>query len=199
MIIGLTGSMGSGKSTVSGILRKLGAAVIDADRISREILAPGAPALSLIRDAFGDGVFDAQGTIDREKLAELVFSDGAARETLNAIVHPLVLDAMRAQTKRKRSRLVFWDVPLLIESGQYRYVDGVWLVTAPDELRLRRVMQRGALSREQAEARFQAQMPQAEKAKFATVVIDNSGEMSELREKVKQLYASVLGRSKIEQ
>ena len=146
MIIGLTGTIGSGKSTVSARLAKLGALVLDADTISREAVKKGADGLNKIAEVFGKEVIDANGELDRKALAGIVFSDESKRLILNGIIHPQVLKALKERTHGEKAlnpdRMIVWDVPLLIEVGWVEYVDSVWLVTAPEQTRINRITAR---------------------------------------------------------
>ncbi len=194
MRIGLTGGIAAGKSLVSSTLMELGAEVLDADAISREVVQPGTPGLKSIIDEFGSGIVNADGTLNRAALGSIVFGSPVLLERLNGILHPAIKEemlcrAMYIEQKRPGSMVVF-DVPLLIECGWQNVADEVWLVTAPLEERLRRIALRDGLLREQAIKRIQAQMPDEEKAKYADVIINNSGSMDELRELVAGLYAA---------
>lgn len=194
MRIGLTGGIAAGKSLVSSTLMELGAEVLDADAISREVVQPGTPGLKSIIDEFGSGVVNADGTLNRAALGSIVFGSPALLERLNDILHPAIKEEMLCRARyieqeRPRGMVVF-DVPLLIECGWQDVADEVWLVTAPLEERLRRIALRDGLGREQAIKRIQAQMPDEEKAKYADVIINNSGSMDELRELVAGLYAA---------
>ena len=196
MKIGITGSIACGKSTVSAYLRGLGYPVVDADAISRALTAPGGEALPLLRAAFGDGVFDGE-CLNRRALGALVFSSDAARAQLNAILHPMII----AQTERELlaldtpGRLVFGDVPLLYECGMERLFDCVWVVAAPRERQLERLHLRDGLSREQAAARIDAQMPQQEKIARADAVIDTDAAPEQTRHRVDALLEHLAERS----
>ncbi|HEY8393926.1 MAG TPA: dephospho-CoA kinase [Thermaerobacter sp.] len=199
LLIGLTGGIGSGKTAVAGMLAELGAAVVDADAIAREVVEPGEPALARIVAAFGPGVLDEQGRLDRRRLGRLVFRDAEARRRLESIIHP----AVRARTRDRIRRLaetgvypaIVWDVPLLFEVGAEGLVDEVWVVVAPREQRLARLRRRDPdLSPEQLEQRMAAQIPLEEKAARADVVIDNSGPLEETRRRVRQAWQERLAR-----
>lgn len=197
MIIGLTGSIGSGKSTVSKRLAALGARVLDADAVSRDLTRPGGEALLPITAAFGQGILGEGGALDRRALAAAVFSDAAARERLNAILHPLVLQNMQEQTEKILANdprpLVVWDVPLLIEAGWQGFCDAVWLVMAPEEVRVARILARDDCTREEALSRMRAQMGDSEKARFATHIIQNDGNFARLYARVDALYRDAAG------
>lgn len=189
-IIGLTGSIASGKSTVSAMLGRLGATIIDADVIAREVVEPGTKGNLLVREAFGDAVFSKDGRLDRRALGALVFADGQARTTLNAILHPLIIDECfrRAKEAEEKGAVAVIDAALLIESGMHNAFKEVVLVVADDNVRLSRIMERDALNSEQASLRMAAQMPQEEKRRFATFVIDNSNDLEQTRQQVELLF-----------
>lgn len=193
MIIGLTGTIGSGKSTVSARLTKLGALVLDADTISREAVKKGADGLNKIAEVFGKEVIDANGELDRKALAGIVFSDESKRLILNGIIHPQVLKALKERTHGEKAlnpdRMIVWDVPLLIEVGWVEYVDSVWLVTALEQTRINRIMARDGCTIKQAQSRICAQMSEEEKARFSNEIIDNGGSLEQLYQRVDALYS----------
>jgi dephospho-CoA kinase len=192
-VIGLTGGIATGKSSVSSILRELGADLIDADQLAREVVEPNAPAYPALLSRFPEA-FDSAGRLDRAKLAERVFRNPAERAALNAITHPHIHQRFLEQLQELARRgvdLVVYDVPLLIENGLQTQMDGVILVTAPVPLQLQRLMARNGLSLEQAEARLSSQMPISEKLRHATWVIDNSGDSANTREQVRKLWRSL--------
>jgi dephospho-CoA kinase len=189
-VIGLTGGIGTGKSTVSSILRRQGAFVVDADALAHAVLAPGTPAVDEVARAFPGVVRD--GVVDRARLAELVFEDPASREVLNAIVHPRVRHLMREALEEAvlaGHEVAVLDVPLLIEGGLHNQVDEVWVVYADEAEQVRRIMERNHVDRETAYRRIRAQMPIDEKVKFADVVIDNRGDLASLERQVAALWA----------
>jgi dephospho-CoA kinase len=193
-VIGLTGGIGTGKSTVSRMLAALGAVVIDSDRIVHELQAAGAPLLVEIAAAFGPGVIRADGSLDRAALGDIVFRDEAARLRLNAIVHPAVGRETAAQLEAARARgvrLVVLDIPLLFEtrlqgraSKANLGADAVVVVYAPRELQIRRQLEREGYGREEAERRVDAQISIEEKRARADHVVDNSGTLEETRRQV---------------
>ncbi len=193
-VIGLTGGIGSGKSTVSGFLKELGAAIIDADEVGHEALKPGAEAWREAVVAFGKEILDAEGSIDRKKLGEIVFADPKALSRLNQIVHPRISAMVKAQIEEHRRRgekVVVLDAPLLLEAGRPSLadeVDEVWATVAPEATVLKRLKAKGGMSQEQALARIRSQMPPQEKAKQADVLIDTDCPLDELEEKVKKLW-----------
>jgi len=184
-IIGLTGGIASGKSTVAGFLRELGAKIIDTDQVAREIVLPGRPAYRDIVATFGRGVLDPGGRLDRRALGQVVFNDESARKKLNAITHPRIYEevAGRIETLRREEPecAVVIEAPLLIEAGMHRMVDYIWVVTAPKDIRLKRLMARNNLTREEAESRLNAQAGEKEMLEIATTVIENAGELDKTR------------------
>jgi dephospho-CoA kinase len=195
-IIGLTGGIGSGKSTVSAMLRELGATVVDADEGARAVVEPGQPALEEVRDRFGEAVFAGDGSLDRERLAGIVFSDERAREDLNAITHPRVrawmAERMQAAAEAGAAAVVL-DIPLLFESGLTAGLDEVVVVWAPVETQFARAVARGGHG-EDIRARIKAQMPLDAKRAQATVVIDNSGSETETRRQVEAFWRGLATR-----
>lgn len=190
MNVGLTGGIACGKSTVSGMLEARGAAIVDADRIARDVVLPGQPALQDIREAFGDDVLLADGTLNRKALGAVVFGDEAARRKLEAILHPRIRAEMARQmadwNEREPGRLVVVDIPLLYESGLDKRFDfeEIIVVYVPREVQLERLMKRDGLSSEAAEQRLDAQMPIERKKELADVVIDNSGSLEQTEAQV---------------
>lgn len=190
-IIGLTGGIACGKTTVADMLKELGASIIDADAISHELTAPGGEALPGIREAFGRLVFFPDGTLNREVLGALVFSNEAERETLNKVTHPLILNRLKEdiETCRKMGALiVVLDVPLLFEVGAEKLVDITVCTTSPEEVQIERMRTRSGLGREQAIKRIQSQMPLSEKEARADVVLDTNKPIDELQQEVLKLY-----------
>jgi dephospho-CoA kinase len=179
LVAGLTGGIASGKSTVAAILAKAGAVIIDADRIARQVVAPGLPAWQEIRDLFGGTVLEPNGDINRSALGALVFNDPRLRRQLEQIIHPRVgaeIDTrMRRIAKEQPGAVVVMDIPLLFETGRTQGLAEIIVVFTPEALQRQRLMARDHLSLAAAEARIRAQMPMAEKIKRATLTIDNSG------------------------
>jgi len=193
-LVGLTGGIATGKSTFAAALRALGVPVMDADQLAREVVAPGTPALQAIVDAFGPGVRAPDGSLDRKALGAMVFADPAARQRLEAITHPAIRRAMEAETARLAAAghdLAFYDVPLLYEVGLDRAMALVVVVDAPREAQLRRLAARDGLGRTQGEARLAAQLPVAEKAARADVVVDNGDEGVPLGPRAARLVADL--------
>ena len=191
--VGLTGGIGTGKSTVAQMLREAGAPVVDADVLAREVVRPGEPAHAEIAAAWPD-VIQADGTIDRRKLGHRVFSDPAARARLEAITHPRIQERAMAWARAQEAaghRLAFYEASLLVETGGHRRFDGLVVVTAAEEQQIARVMGRDHSTRDQALARLQAQMPAEEKRRAATHLIDNSGDLERTRQQVSALIAAL--------
>lgn len=187
--IGLTGGIGSGKSTVSALLAARGAVVIDADRIAREVVEPGTPGLAAVVEAFGQGLLRDDGSLDRPALAAVVFADPESRKRLDGIVHPLVrARAAELAGAAPDGSVVVHDVPLLVETGQAASYDVVLVVQADPEVRVRRLVQRG-LSEEDAWARIAAQATDEQRRAVADVVLDNDGTPAELEEQVDRFWA----------
>jgi dephospho-CoA kinase len=187
--IGLTGGIGSGKSTVSRLLAARGAVLVDADVIAREVVEPGTPGLAAVVDAFGPGILAADGSLDRPALAAVVFADPDARRRLDAIVHPLVrARATEVAAAASPDAVVVHDVPLLVETGQAAAYDLVLVVEADLETRVTRLVQRG-LTAEDARARMAAQATDDQRRAVADVVLDNSGPPEQLAAQVDRLWA----------
>jgi dephospho-CoA kinase len=192
-VIGLTGGIGSGKSTVSRLLRGLGATVVDADAIVHELQAAGSPMLEQIVEAFGPGVLLDSGELDREALGSLVFADEAARQRLN-IVHPAVgveMSRRIEEARKARVPLVVVDVPLLLETGRGGGFEAVVVVYCSREQQIERQRARDGSSLEEAEQRVKAQLPIEEKRRLADHVIDNSGTPEETERQVLALYETL--------
>jgi dephospho-CoA kinase len=193
IVVGLTGGIASGKTTVAQQLRCKGAAIIDSDEIARDITAPGSPALEEIVEAFGPELLTAQGTLDRKRLGSLVFGQEPARRRLEAITHPRIRAELRQRLERLRRQphppaVAVAVIPLLYETGAQTEVDVVVVVSASAAEQVRRLMVRDGLSREEAQARVAAQMPIEEKARRADFVIDASGRLEETAQQVAKLW-----------
>lgn len=188
--VGLTGGIGSGKSTASAMLAARGAAVIDADRLAREAVAPGTPGFDAVIEAFGPGVRSDGGDLDRTALAAVVFADPTRRAALESIVHPEVArrTAEIVASHADTDHVVVLDSPLLIESGRHRDVELVIVVRAQVETQVARLVARGVVEAD-ARARISAQMPLDDKLALADVVLDNDGTVSELEAQVEALWA----------
>ena len=174
--IGLTGGIGSGKSTVARLLSEMGASVVDADAISRELTGPGGGALGVIAREFGAEFITAEGALDRDKMRALVFADPQARHRLEALLHPLIGDDTRKRAAAATHSVVVFDIPLLVESAQWRArVNRVWVVDCDAETQVQRVMQRSGWTREAVEQVIAAQATRAQRALAADAVIYNQG------------------------
>jgi dephospho-CoA kinase len=190
-LIGLTGGIGSGKSTVATMLRELGAVVVDADEASHAVYEPGTPGFEAVVSEFGD-YYVSDGRIDRQRLGELIFKDAASRRRLNAIVHPLVRDWMAARTTEaveQGANVVIQDVPLLFENGLEPLFSSVVLVYVPEEMQVERLVHGRGFTPERAHAVIATQVPIEEKRRRAHIVIDNSGTPEQTRVQVEQLWA----------
>lgn len=189
--IGLTGGIGSGKSTVASMLVERGAVLIDADVLAREVVEPGREAFGKVRSRFGDDVLAADGSLDRAALAAIVFADAAARADLNAIVHPVVGREMleRLAQEADTDHIVILDIPLLAEGGRDRYrVAGVLVVDCPLELAIERLVTQREMSRNDAERRAAAQISREERLRVADFIIMNMGSIEELAEMVRRAW-----------
>jgi dephospho-CoA kinase len=194
-LIGLTGGIGTGKSSVAGFLRELGVTVIDADEGTRAVQAPGSEGLRLLADAFGDEILTPEGALDRPRLAAIAFADPKARQRLNEIVHPLVRRWMAERQREAALRgdpLVVLDVPLLFETRGPDGLDAVILVYAPEELQLKRLTELRGMDERAARQRIAAQMPIDEKRRLASHVILNTGTLDQLRAETERTWADVL-------
>lgn len=186
-IIGVTGGIASGKSSVSKWLISKGYPVIDADIAARKVVEPGMPALEEIKNAFGQDICLTDGTLDRKKLGSIVFSNSEKRKLLNGIVHPAVRKWMMEETEKalhEGKELVFMDIPLLFESNLTHMVEEIILVYVKPEVQLKRLMARDHFNEEEALARIRAQMPIDDKKKLADYIVDNNGEFFETEEQL---------------
>lgn len=194
-IIGLTGGIASGKSTVAGILRRLGAEIFDADAVSRAAVAKGSQGLRQVIVAFGAEYLTAAGELDRGKLSRLVFEDRAALKKLESIVHAYVRQEAKVFLERARQKglaAVVLDVPLLIEGGWYRDTDLVWLVAVDEKTQIERAMARSGMTEQEVKARIAAQMSLSDKKPYADLILDNSGSLEEIELTVKNAWEKVL-------
>ncbi len=197
-VIGLTGGIASGKTTVAEMLGALGAHVVDADQLARRVVEVGSPALHEIKAAFGEAMIAKGGELDRARLGELVFADAQARDRLNQIVHPRVMELSREeiqQAQRSGARLVVYDVPLLFEAERAAEFDGVLVVWVSPQVQVLRLRQRAGLDEAAARARIEAQMPLGRKRELARWVIDNSGSRERTRLAVGELWDTQLALS----
>lgn len=196
-IYGLTGGIAAGKSTVAGLFRELGARIVDADQLAREVVMPGTEGLAAIRDAFGEGVLAEDGTLDRKKLGALVFADEEKRRVLEQITHPRIAQ----RSMERMAEIAMSDAPyglyeaaLLVEKGTHKMMAGLIVVASSETVQLARVMARDGLDEAGARARIAAQMPQAEKVAQATWVIWNDGDLEALRTRVLEVHQALIER-----
>ena len=192
-LVGLTGNIATGKSTVRRILAALGATSIDADRVAHHVLRAGSPAFSAVIQAFGEEIVGADGEIDRARLGSIVFADPAALARLEAIVHPTVIAETLQQIAAAPTPVVVVEAIKLIESGMHTECDSVWVTTCPVEAQIQRLMADRTLTRAEAELRVKAQPPQAEKLALADVVIDTSGTLEETEAQVRAAWKQLTG------
>jgi dephospho-CoA kinase len=195
LLVGLTGGIATGKSTVAETLRSLGAEVIDADQLARDVVAPGESALAEIVREFGD-VRNADGTLDRKKLGAIVFNDAARRKQLENITHPAIRQRFLARLAALEARgyegLVFFDAPVMIESGNYRNMDRLVVVFTDETTQRGRLMARDGMAATEASARMGTQMPVIDKAKLADYVIDNTGDRASTAARTREVFEALL-------
>jgi len=196
-VIGLTGNIGSGKSTVARYLKDLGAIVIDADQVAREVVQPGTPAIAEIVNSFGPDILNSEGALDRKKMGSIAFSNPQAMARLNEITHPRIVETINQKKQNlqllpdSHNMLLVIDAPLLIEVGLHKEVDEIWVVKVDESKQVERLSKRDGLSNEEVRMRIAAQMPQEEKLKYAQRVIDNSGSPEETREQVIRYWSNL--------
>ncbi len=189
--IGLTGGIASGKSTVSNILKELGAVVIDADLVARDVVVQGETAYNKIIENFGEDILMPDGSINRKKLGNVVFSDHKKLTLLNQITHPEIIKKVKdiiSFYEKENKKAVVVDAAILIETGLYKYVDCIWLVVVDKETQLIRLMDRDKLSRNNAQNRINAQITNEQRMQYANVVIDNTQTLDKVKEKVSELW-----------
>jgi len=190
--VGLTGSIAVGKSYVLGIFSELGCFVLDADKTSREVVEPGTRGLAEIVEHFGSDILFSDGTLDRGKLAAIVFDDDSKRELLNSIVHPRVFEAQNswlAEVEKKNPKgIAIVDAALMIESGGYKRFDKLIVIWCQPDVQLSRLLSRGGLSEDEARKRITAQMPQDEKKKYADFLIDTSKGYEDTRRQTAEVF-----------
>jgi dephospho-CoA kinase len=192
--VGLTGGVASGKSTVAAILRDLGAVVIDADALAREVVGPGTPGLDAVVAAFGPEVLGPDGGLDRARLGALVFADADRRTALEAIVHPLVrARAAELEASAPAGAVVVHDIPLLVETGQAGSFDAVLVVDVPVDVQVARAVQDRGWSDDEARSRIAAQASREDRLAVATYVIDNAGTAEDLRQRVAEVFVALTG------
>lgn len=199
VVIGLTGGIASGKSTVSNLLKELGAFIVDTDKIARDIVNPGEGAWQEITRSFGTAILRPDGTIDRGALGDIVFRKDAERLKLEAITHPRIKEEALAQAADAEAagyQVIVLDVPLLLEVGWEHMVDSVWVVYVDSVTQIERLMLRNKLTRQQAIDRLNAQMPLAEKLQYADTVIDNSKDVACTAKQVQAAWRQIMAASK---
>ncbi len=203
-LIGLTGGIASGKSSVSQKLEKLGAHIIDADKLSRDVLKEESPAAADLRVSFGEDVFQQNGSVDRVALARVVFTNPVARRRLELIVHPAVqaraaavlAEQDKLSSKEKKRRIVVFDAALLVETGAYRQMDRVVVVSAPTEERISRLAKRDHLCEKDARNRMASQINEDQRIAIADYVIENSGDLNFLDKQVVSLWKKITGKER---
>lgn len=191
LVVGLTGGIGSGKSTVARMLAARGATVIDTDAIAREVVEPGQPAYAAVVDRFGPSVVGTNGRLDRAALADVAFADPQARADLNAIVHPAVAGVVRegvAAARAAGAQMVVLEVPLLVEAGWDDMVGSVVVVDCPEDVAVRRLVEQRGMSEADVRRRMAAQVPRATRLAKADIVLDNSGSLDDLTRQVEAMW-----------
>jgi dephospho-CoA kinase len=195
LLVGLTGGLATGKSTVSDVLRRLGCVVLDADVLAREVVEPGEPALAAIAAEFGPGVLRADGTLDRKQLGAIVFADPARRRRVEAITHPAIRERFLARLAELEAQdfagIVVWDAPVMVESGGHQAMDRLVVVVADPATQRARALARDGDATD-AERKIASQMPLAEKARLADYVIDNSGDRAATESRTREVHAALL-------
>jgi len=187
IILGLTGSFGSGKSTVAGIFRSCGAKIIDADKIAHRLIKPRTKIYKEIIDTFGNDILRKNRAIDREKLARIVFSNKLLLKRLNKIIHPEVIEVIKEKIRTSPERVIILDVPLLIEAGLEKIADKLIVVTITREKQIKRICKKTGLSRPDILKRIAAQISQNVKSRFANFIIDNSGTIEKTKKQAEQI------------
>ena len=195
LIVGLTGSLATGKSTVADMLRELGAKVLDADKMAHHLMRPGAPCFKSIVRSFGRGIL-GRGTIDRKKLASIVFNNGAALQKLEEIIHPRVIKKIKAELirleKAGRTQVVVIDAPLLMEAGLHRVADVIVVVKATQSQQIERAAKHLRITTSEAVRRIRAQMPLKEKVRLSDFVITNTTDLNQTRQRVQMVWFKLL-------
>lgn len=191
MIIGVTGSFGSGKTTVAGMFGRLGAYVIDADKVYHSLVIPGKSCHKKITGYFGKAVLNAAGRVDRKKLGKIVFGESSKLKTLNKLVHPEILKEIRRMAGSGRKKVIVIDAPLLLETGFYREADKIILISNKKELQIKRIKESKGLSAKDAAERIGMQMPFKKKLAFADFIIDNSGTKIKTLNQVRKIWKNL--------
>ena len=195
LVVGLTGGIATGKSTVAAMFAARGAAVVDADRIAHALQEPGQPCYHRIVEAFGIGILDAQGRLDRRRLGARVFADPDARKRLESILHPAIREACQREIRAAEAaghRMCLVDAPLILETGQQGRYDALVVVTAPEEVQVDRLVHIRGLTGAEARQRLTSQWPTVAKAALADFVIDNTGELAATEDQVDRVYAALI-------
>ena len=196
LLVGLTGSIATGKSTVSTMFKALGCVILDADLLAREVVAPGEPALVQIVEEFGRDVLLPDGSLDRKKLGAVVFGDAARRKRLEEITHPAIRDRFLRHLADLEARgfegLVFWDAPVMIETGGHEAMEKLVVVATDEATQVARLRARDGIDAEDAARKIGSQMPVADKAKLADYVIDNTGDRAATEARVREVHAALL-------
>ena len=195
-VIGLTGGIASGKTTISNILKELGAIIIDADKIARKVVEKSSPALKDIEENFGRDVLFKNGKLDRKKLGNIVFNDTGSLKKLNEIIHPYIvekiIDEINHYKKTYNNRVIILDAALLIELNLMDLVEEVWLIVVPEEMQLGRLVERDNISANQAQKRIDAQIPLEDKKKYADLIIDNSKDLTYLQAQIEENWKRII-------
>lgn len=195
-VIGLTGGIASGKTTISNILKELGAIIIDADKIARKVVEKSSPALKDIEENFGRDVLFKNGRLDRKKLGNIVFNDTGSLKKLNEIIHPYIvekiIDEINHYKKTYNNRVIILDAALLIELNLMDLVEEVWLIVVPEEMQLGRLVERDNISADQAQKRIDAQIPLEDKKKYADLIIDNSKDLTYLQAQIEENWERII-------
>lgn len=191
MILGVTGGIGSGKSTVAQLLAERGACVIDADAIAREIVEPGSPVLRELLEEFGSGILHGDGTLNRAQLAAVAFSESEGTARLNAIMHPRIAAVAAERVAAANSAVVVYDMPLLVETGQQSLVDHIVVVDVPEDVQVERAVGLRGFTEEDVRRRIAAQASRADRLAVADTVIDNSGTLEETAAQVDRLWQAI--------
>ncbi len=195
-VIGLTGGIASGKTTISNILKELGAIIIDADKIARKVVEKSSPALKDIEENFGRDVLFKNGKLDRKKLGNIVFNDTGSLKKLNEIIHPYIvekiIDEINHYKKTYNNRVIILDAALLIELNLMDLVEEVWLIVVPEEMQLGRLVERDNISANQAQKRIDAQIPLEDKKKYADLIIDNSKDLTYLQAQIEENWERII-------
>jgi dephospho-CoA kinase len=195
-IVGLTGGIAAGKSVVAGMFSELGAAVIDADALGHEVIAPGGPAYDVVVSEFGKEILNTDGSVNREALGAIVFSNAAKRAVLEMLTHPPIIEMLGKKISaalEKHPPMVVVESAILFEKNLHQGFGTIIVVHSDQKIQKQRLMERSGLGENEALERINSQMPVAEKARLATYVIDNSGTMNELRERVKAVFKKIAG------